>query len=1347
MESVLKEKLAKLSSAERARLLAKLQKQDSSVDQVSSLTGRESFRYRASHQQRYFWTLHHVLENQGSLNCKLGLKLTGEFDVERLKRAFAELARRHDIYRTTYVDGADGLQAIVHAELPPEIVELEAEEKLLEGWRDHFLGEINRPLDIESTAPFRLSYCRYSDSVTVLFICFHHISCDGGTWNLFWSELLGIYREDDSVSEQKVLSSEIQYSAYAERRNQALEYSGGLLDAWGCYYQDLPKPKIPQTYALPAKQKISGCRVLIPLSSGEWQRIGELASKWGSTRHNVLFAAFFAWHFRYADAEDLAIGTPINLRMLTGDDKVHGCSVNTLSIRAKMEAEMAFSELHDAVARDMQAMMGRADVPVITLMEKMGVEEGRNLGLHQAVFQLRNIVAEMEPLDAEGTSELLIPNIVNAQMPLLCEVYPKEDHGVLSLIYDPKKYQSFEGQSMLQAYRVLINNLLDEPDSKLQDLPLVDEVQYSLLTQSWARNAKEYPHEKSVWEVFCENVETYPDQPALKSDELILTYAEVKQKADRLAQGLLANGVQRGDRVCIYFERSPEMIISTLAILSIGAAYVPLDVEYPLSRIGYIIENAEAALTLTHAPCFGRLKNEQILASTYEDLISNHVGNGRDIDAVREAAAVDVAYLIYTSGTTGNPKGSLILNRGIVRLVKEADYAKFGSDEVYLQLASPSFDAATFEIWAPLLNGGTLVLMPVGMPTLKDIEEVIQRYGVTTLWLTAGLFHAAVDQSLTLFGGMRQLLTGGDTLSPSHIEKLKTEHPALRVINGYGPTENTTFSCCHTISEDFDSSLSVSIGKPIANSEAYILDEKHRPLPVGVAGELYLGGDGLTSGYWKRPELNAQAFIAHPFDQETEKKLYKTGDSARYRADGTIEFLGRKDNQVKVRGFRVELSEIEKVIESLDAIESCCAFIPERGSKVIHVAVVTVSGEKALGDIRRAARAVLPQYMMPESWHVLDELPLTQNGKVDRKALLLLEAEGSRSVRELALPSSIAEQRIYAIWVRMFESNDIDVLDNFFDLGGNSLLAMRLVAELDKEFDQRITLSLLFKCPTIKALAEIVSEDLELSSTVVPLLENGDCPNLFMVHGWGGDVFSQIDFVRHMPDSLNVYGIQSVEHTGDNARLSSFEEMAERYIQDMLEVQPEGPFYLCGFSLGGSIAFEIARQLRTMGHAVGQLFLFDTISRNIPKGIFYRAHMPYYIKRVAHHLKSGVRGSEEGRRTYLKKRVNALKNHLGWRKVHAEAAVVTGKSNSDVEVAAWSDYYAVLNEKYYPQPSDVGVTVYMAEGNTWNMRAIWHYLSKGNVTVVQAHSDHLSMFKDKELAAHLARSIEKFSAT
>ncbi len=603
------------------------------------------------------------------------------------------------------------------------------------------------------------------------------------------------------------------------------------------------------------------------------------------------------------------------------------------------------------------------------------------------------------------------------------------------------------------------------------------------LLVEWNGTAAAYPRDSSIDQLFERQVRLTPNAIALIFGREELTYGDLNRRANRLANYLRKMGVGPEALVGICRERSLEMVVGLLAILKAGGAYVPLDPSYPTERLTFMLEDTRASVVLTSRAQKGRLTSPR--PGTRVVCVD---------DEARDAAAIalesshtpesgvtpdNLAYVMYTSGSTGQPKGVMVPHRGVVRLVQNTNYCRLGPDEVFLQLAPISFDASTLEIWGPLLNGGRLVVMPPETPSLDDLARAIGQYGVTTLWLTAGLFHLMVEQRVEALRPLGQLLAGGDVLSTPDVSKALAElGPEGRLINGYGPTESTTFACCHVMRARDRVADPVPIGRPISNTQVYLLDERLQLAPAGAPGELCIGGDGLARGYLNQPELTAQKFVSNPFSNEPGARLYRTGDLARYLADGTIEFLGRMDSQVKILGHRVEPGEVEAALGRHAGVRQAVVVATDArpGEKQL-VAYVTANGQgtTSASELREFLRSRLPDYMVPSRFVELDSVPLTPNGKVDRAALPAWHAAGADK-DSFSMPRTAIEQRICDVWRKVLGADSVGMEDNFFDVGGDSLQLIEVHSELEKLFPVKISITDLFSYTTIDALARHLAD-------------------------------------------------------------------------------------------------------------------------------------------------------------------------------------------------------------------------------------------------------------------------------
>ena len=587
----------------------------------------------------------------------------------------------------------------------------------------------------------------------------------------------------------------------------------------------------------------------------------------------------------------------------------------------------------------------------------------------------------------------------------------------------------------------------------------------------------DYPREKTIAQLFEEIALRHPGSTATVSGARRLSYSELNARANFLAAKLRQSGVGPGTMVGCCIERSPEMIVAFVAILKAGGAYVPLDPSYPKERLEHMIAETAAPVMLSESSLAAIFGNQGVPVICVDGIFSS----GGALDATNPestGAATDLAYVMYTSGSTGEPKGVMVENRAVVRLVRNTNFCNFGPEEVFLQFAPVSFDASTIEIWGPLLNGGTLVLMPPGAASLQDLGRAIREHGVTTVWLTSGLFNLMVEQRLEDLRPIRQLLAGGDVLSSRHVRRVLDALPECTVINGYGPTENTTFTCCHVMRSGDRVPESVPIGKPISNTRVYILDENLRPAPPRTPGELYAGGDGVARGYLKDPIRTAEKFLPDPFSEQADARMYRTGDLARWRDDGVVEFLGRMDNQVKIHGYRIEPGEIEIALRTHKTVNQACV-VPHtdaNGSKRLVGYFTTADNKELTGsELKQFLSSKVPAYMVPAVFVRMDALPLSANGKVERAAFPAPVFENEEAPAEKSAATEL-EGQIAELWKRILRVERVGRDDNFFDLGGDSLLLLAVHSHLQKGLQVELPVTDLFEFTTVRTLAARLSK-------------------------------------------------------------------------------------------------------------------------------------------------------------------------------------------------------------------------------------------------------------------------------
>lgn len=761
-----------------------------------------------------------------------------------------------------------------------------------------------------------------------------------------------------------------------------------------------------------------------------------------------------------------------------------------------------------------------------------------------------------------------------------------------------------------------------------------------------------------IHELVEDQVAKDPDAIAIEQGHRRITYRELNERSNQLARHLRKQGVGPDVPVGICLQRSPELLIALLAVLKSGGACMPLDPEYPRERLAFMLEDSSTPVVITHPdllPLVNKAKSRFVLLEPDLKVVEGHETDNLSTEIKPE----NLAYVIYTSGSTGTPRGVLLAHRGLVNHNRAAInlYGLTSADRV-LQFASISFDIAIEEIWPSLMIGATLVLRDTKL-LMRTSEFVrwIGTVGVTVLNLPTAYWHEIVHElsgtKQTMPESMRLVIVGGEKASSTAYRAwLQCGGDKIRWVNTYGPTEASVIATSYEPDPSMPVPDSLPIGHPIANVSVHILDEHLRPVPSGEAGELHIGGPGVARGYLNRPEITAAKFIANPFEQNT--KLYKTGDLVRYLPSGEIDFIGRVDFQVKIRGYRVELGEIEAELEKCDGVRECVvAAREESGDKRLVGYIVPQPGHTPGSiEIQNTLAQKLPAYMIPADFVLLESLPLTPNGKVDRRALPAPSEIATRS--EVVSPRNEVESKLVAIWQNVLGKRPIGIRDNFFDLGGHSLLAVRLMGRVEGEFRQQLPLTALIQAPTIEQFANLLRQDTsELWSSIVPLQADGVNPPFFFVHGLGGTVLRFHELARHMSPDQPLFGLQASGLDGSQKILDEVDAMAEFYLEQILGMQNEGPYYLGGYSFGGLVALEMARRLTERGRVVGLLAMVDTYP-GVPKssGSLLRRFLTLSFDQKLIYLRKRIKRYYKG----IKRRVELLRMPLPLKNVREACA-------------------------------------------------------------------------------------------
>ncbi len=1170
--------------------------------------------FPSSLAQEAFYYLEQLRPGVAPFNVAVRFRLEGAIDLVVLREAFEAVVERHEALRTQFEDNSGELMQIVlpTVELPFELIdisELPSDEKGAELER---LGlvEAQMPFDLHKAPLLRVLIVRLSAHDHMMHISIHHAVSDGWSIGVLNDELSALYNALVRDERPPLAPLEIQYADYAiwQRDFLAGPEIEPQIEYWKKRLSGLVDLDLPTDHARPAVKKWNGDIVSELLPAELTDRLKDIAKKNGATLFHVFLAAFKILLSRYAATQDVAVCSPVAGRNRPELEPLIGVFINSVILRTDLSGEPDFHEVLRRTRDTAVDALAYQDVPFEALVREIrpNRDASRN-PLSQINFtHQRAFIKPVEYGDTfNGVKISGVPSLSpGAIFDLHFFTVERDNVWRMSCDFCTDIFLRSTALRMLGHYRMLLEGIAAQPERPVGKLPLLTEEEARQITE-WRGRRTEYPREATIGSLFLEMAQKYPQNIALAQGEREISYKQLHAHASRLARRLQEEGVTAGSMVAITASHSMETMAGLIAIALAGAAYTPVDPNHPEERIRFIMDDVGASILLADASA-SNLKSDM----PHRLIVLEPIGNDEaavEIDAAG-LTALHPAYVLFTSGSTGRPKGVVVPHRAVVRLVRGTDYMEFGPDEVFLQAAPLSFDASTLEIWGPLLNGGKLVLLEAGQTGLVNIASTVRSHGVTTLWLTAGLFQIMVDEHLDDLKGLRNLLAGGDVLPMAHVRRAYEALPKTRLINGYGPTENTTFTTCHTIKEADLRETSISIGRPIANTTVVILDEDGQPVPAGIPGEIMTGGDGLALGYLNI-ELTESKFISNPVPGYENEILYRTGDRGRWRADGTIEFLGRRDRQAKIRGVRIEPAEVEAAIASHPTVGACKAGVHggSAGNKTLVAWVSPAAGASIdRQELADYLRGKLPPFLCPDSIVVLDSLPLTANGKIDTEAL----PDPNRDARTRSTPPKTrTEKELAEIWRELLRLEAVGRDDNFFHLGGHSLLGLKLFSRILKNFRITLPLATLLNAPTLRTLAIAVDAERQADTEkaqgiqrakIATIQRDGNLPPFFCIHGGDGGVIFYRNLAAHLSPDRPLLAIEAPSLMAEErVQVKSIEETAAEYIQLITKRQSRGPYYLGGYSFGGTVVYEMARRLRAEGEEVAFLAIFDALNPTV----------------------------------------------------------------------------------------------------------------------------------------------------
>ncbi|GAK56424.1 non-ribosomal peptide synthase [Candidatus Vecturithrix granuli] len=1158
-----------------------------------------------SFNQEQLWVEDQLEGNKAIYNLPVGWRIFGPLNIPLLEQSFTEIVRRHEALRTIFptVQGSPVQKILPPWKIQFPLVDLQ---HISQGQRDDearrlAFEAIELPFDLAEGPLFRGVLFRLGPEAYIFVLSIHHIISDVWSVGILVQELSALYSAYWANKPSPLPELSIQYADFASWQRQWL--SGKELESHLHFWKQ-QLAGIPPVLELPLDQRRARERNFAHGVEFFWidadllTQLKALSRKSGVTFFITILAAFAVFLKRYSRQNDVVIGSSLAGRGRTEVEPLIGFFINVLPFRIDLSGNPTFSKLLSQVRQVTADVFAHQDVPFVKLVELLHSERNINYPpIFQAAIDLKSApVGELK--FPELTISMLkgergTPGVV-LDLTLALEETGSEVLGAFE--YNKNLFETSTITRMITHFQTLLTGIVREPQQVISQLPLLSEIEQRQILVEWNDTQTEFPTDICIHQLFEKQANRTPHATAVIFEDQQLTYQELNCRANQLAHYLQKLGVEPEVLVGLCLDRSLEMIIGILGVLKAGGAYLPLDPAYPQERLAFMISDAQIPILLTQEHLRAQLPDHHVQVITL-DTDWSEIAQEAENNPQNYVSPDNLAYVIYTSGSTGRPKGTLLAHRGLCNLVySQAQIFKITPQSRVFQFVSFSFDVATSDIFTTLCTGAILCLASrESLLPGPGLVQLLQNLQITHFGVPASILGALPYQELS---ALTTIIVGGEPCAPEIIERWGK---GRQFLNAYGPTETTI---CTTTAQYTGTQQKLPIGRPLSNVTLYVLDAALQPVPVGVPGELYIGGIGLARGYLAHAALTAEKFIPNPFDNRPGSRMYKTGDLVRYLPDGNVEFLGRIDHQVKIRGFRIELGEIEATIASHRAIRDAVVLVREDqpGQKrlVAYIVLKTIQS-LSTSELRQFLNEKLPDYMVPVVYVMLDALPLTPNGKIDRRVLPAPETISDKTEKIYVAPRTSTEEILVQIWKEVLKLEKIGIYDDFFEAGGHSLLAAQLMSKIQQQFNQNIRLSLLFESPTIAQLAEAISQTVRTEAffPLVSLQAQGITQPFFAVHPGNGQIFCYTELARQLGSMQRFYGLQAFGLDPATSPLTSVTDMAHHYIQAVRSVQPQGPYLFGGFCIGGIIAYEMAQQFRQQGEEITLLLLLDTLSPHL----------------------------------------------------------------------------------------------------------------------------------------------------
>ncbi|MFD2917700.1 non-ribosomal peptide synthetase [Psychroserpens luteus] len=1120
-------------------------------------------------------------------NESITLVLNGELNDDALEDAIQKLSQRHEALRSVF--SADGRFMSILQDVPVKIERHDfshnSSEEKKEAVSNYILDDANYVFDLVKGSLFKVGLLKINDNEHQLVITAHHIICDGWSLGIILEELGALFTAIVTNTPHSLPKVD-NFSVYAD----ALQVYDGSDEHiktekfWLNQYQDsIPELSLPTDFPRPELRTHKSERLDFSIDKELLAKLKKVGIKSGSSFVTTLMASFEIFLFKQSGQDDITLGLPAAGQSVTGLTHLIGHCVNLLPLRSKLDTNLSFNTYLKLRKSSIFDAYDHQQLSFGELLQKLHIKrDPSRVPLVPVVFNIdMGMTSRVNFKDL--TYKLLSNPRTHETFEIFLNATGSEDDFILEWSYNTSLFKPSTIKEMMATFEGILRKIVENPEVTISEIIDIDVSAYDHLNDTKTL----YPNQP-LNELLSEQAKKTPKNQALKFGKTEISYEEMELQVNQLAHSLSSQGINPGDFVGVCLPRSIELIITLRAIMQCGAAYIPLDPSYPIQRLNYMLEDSKAKFLITTQSVSSTLSSKATVL-IQDDLFLNLSEFSEQRISV-EVNPKDIVYLLYTSGSTGKPKGVPITHKNLVNLLYSVlEKPGIKETDTVISITTISFDIAMAELFAPLLKGAKLML--TNEETAKDTRlllDVLKDESATMMQATPATWQMLLDSGWDEHLPIKAISTG----EALPIELAKNILKRVNELwNLYGPTETTIWSAMTQITkiDNF-----IPIGCPVANTQLYIVNEQNNLVAPGMVGELCIAGDGVAKGYWKRPDLTAEKFINNRFESDSNSLLYRTGDLAKLLPSGEVQCLGRIDNQVKIRGQRIELGEIEQALDALEGVQSSVVLLND--DLLVAYLISSEIGNENTNKInawKTILKEQLPTHMIPQQFNLLKELPVTLNGKIDRKALLNLSPNKTKT-SGFEEPSTPSEKIILDIWKDCLGLEKIDVNSDYFEIGGHSLIGVKVMAKLEKETGNRLPLVALLKHSTIKKLAAFMDSEFFTWDSLVPLKPEGTKPPLYIVHGANHHVLIFNELAQQLDKDQPVYGLQSRGLNGIEEPHNSIDQMAADYVAEIVASNPKGPYALAGFSYGGIVAYEMARQLKAQGREVKILAQFDT---------------------------------------------------------------------------------------------------------------------------------------------------------